>query len=123
MMSETPLWKFRESNVYRWLPGDHWIAHDVDVQVGLDKVLVHEIVGGVHPEGGWYMYAFDDEATQGLRRLSQEESGLMLLQGDGVRSWFRIRDGEDTMSSRWERLGAGGRRPWMDMRFDRVDGS
>ena len=59
----------------------------------------------------------------GLMRLSQKESDLMLLHGDGVRSWFRIRDGEDTMSSRWERLGAGGRRPWMDMRFDRVDGS
>ena len=69
------------------------------------------------------MYVFDDEATPGLMRLSQEESDLMLLHGEGVRSWFRICDGKDTMSSRWERLGAGGWRPWMDMRFDRVDGS
>jgi hypothetical protein len=107
-------------DVYRVLPGGHWIAHEVDVQVGLDVVLVHEIVGGVHPEGGWHMYAFDGEARPGLMRLSQEEPDLLLLHGDGVRSWLRIRDGKDTMSSRWERLGAGGWVPWMDMRFDRV---
>ena len=49
MVSETPSWKFRESTStggYQEITGS---PHDVDVQVGLDKVLVHEIVGGVHP--------------------------------------------------------------------------
>lgn len=37
------------TDVYDWLPGGHWIAHDVDVTMGGQRVLVHELIGGVHP--------------------------------------------------------------------------
>ena len=53
-------------------------------------------------------------------RLSQEDLDLLLLHGDGVRSWFHIRAGEDRMTTRWEREVDGSWLPWMDMRFERL---
>lgn len=108
------------TDVYDLLPGGQWIAHDVDVHVGEHRTLVHELIGGVHPAGGWQMYAFDEAGTPGTMRLSQEEPDLLLLQGDGVRSWFRIRAGEAHMTTLWEREVDGRWRPWMDMRFERL---
>lgn len=109
------------TDTYTLLPGERWIAHDVDVDMGGERVLAHEVIGGEHPEGGWHMYAFDDAGAPGVMRLTREEPGLLLLHGDGVRSWFRTGGGVGTMTTRWERRVDGGWRPWMDMRFDRVE--
>ncbi|MGY1771412.1 hypothetical protein [Blastococcus sp. SYSU D00813] len=108
------------TDVYGVLPGGRWIAHDVDVDMGGQRVLAHELIGGAHPAGGWWMYAFDEAAAPGVMRLTREEPGLLLLHGDGVRSWFRTGDGGDVMTTRWEREADGGWRPWMDMRFERL---
>jgi hypothetical protein len=107
------------TDTYELLPGGHWIAHEVDVRMGDERNLVHELIGGVHPAGGWQMYAFDEADGPGVMRLSEEEPGLLLLQGDGVRSWFRIRAGVDHMTTLWEREVDGTWLRWMDMRFER----
>ena len=108
------------TDTYELLPGGRWIAHDVDVQIGSDRTLVHELIGGVHPAGGWQMHAFDEADGPGVMRLSQEEPDLLLLHGDGVRSWFRIRAGEDRMTTLWEREVDGSWLPWMNMQFERL---
>jgi hypothetical protein len=107
------------TDTYGLLPGGHWIAHEVDVRMGDQRTLLHELIGGVHPAGGWQMHAFDEADSPGVMRLTQEEPDLLLLHGDGVRSWFRIRAGEDRMTTLWEREVAGNWKPWMDMRFER----
>lgn len=108
------------TDAYDLLPGGHWIVHDVDVQMGDQTTLVYELIGGVHPAGGWQMHAFDEADSPGVMRLSQEEPDLLLPHGDGVRSWFRIRAGQDRMTTLWEREVAGSWLPWMDMRFERL---
>ena len=107
------------TDVYDWLPGGHWIAHEADVRMGDQRVLVHEVIGGLHPAGGWQMYAFEATSGPGVMRLSQEGPDLLLLQGDGLRSWFRIRAGAGRMTSRWERLVDARWQRWMDMQFER----
>jgi hypothetical protein len=87
--------------------------------MGEERVLAHELIGGAHPEGGWWMVAFDAAEAPSQMRLTLEEPDVLLLQGDGVRSWFRFRAGEQHMTTAWERLGDDGTwSPWMDMRFD-----
>lgn len=108
------------TDTYELLPGGHWIAHEVDVQMGDQRNLVHELIGGAHPDGGWQMHAFDEADSPGVMRLSQEEPDLLLLQGDEVRSWFRIRAGADRMTTLWEREVDGSWLSWMDMRFERL---
>lgn len=107
------------SDVYTMLPGGHWIAHDVDVAMGDHPTLVHELIGGSHPEGGWQMYAFDAAQSPGIMPLTREEPDLFLLHGVGVRSWFRPQPGEDHMTTLWEREVDGTWLRWMDVRFDR----
>jgi hypothetical protein len=111
--------KISGTDVYAWLPGGHWIAHEVDVLMGEQRTRVHELIGGIGDSGGWQMHAFDDADRPGVMRLTLEEPGLLLIHGDGVRSWFRIRAGENHMTTSWEREADGAWQPWMDMRFDR----
>jgi hypothetical protein len=107
------------TDVYDWLPGGNWIAHDVDVTMGGQRVLVHELIGGVHPAGGWQMHAFDASDSPGVMRLSLEEPDLLLLRGDGVRSWLRIRAEEGNMTALWEREVGNTWLTWMEVRFQR----
>ena len=92
---------------------------DVDVAIGDQPTLVHELIGGSHTRGGWQMHAFDAADDPGLMRLTQEDPGLFLLHGDGVRSWFRPQPGEDHMTTLWEREVDGTWLRWTEMRFDR----
>ncbi|NEK57632.1 hypothetical protein GCU56_07080 [Geodermatophilus sabuli] len=110
------------SDTYRWLPGGAWIAHEVDVVVGDEHVVVHEVIGGRDAAtGGWQMHAFDASDSPGVMSLVPQEDGLLLLRGEGVRSWFDVRAGDGLMTTRWEReLSPGRWVTWMDMRFERV---
>ncbi|OZC63820.1 hypothetical protein CH251_26930 [Rhodococcus sp. 06-462-5] len=105
---------------YTSLAGGQWIAHDVDVTIGGHRTLAHELIGGAHPDGGWRMYAFDEASEPGLMRLSSHDDDLLLLEGNGIRSWFHFRAGTRHMTTRWERFDGDTWRTWMSMRFDRI---
>ena len=109
------------TDVYRWLPGGWWIAHEVDVVIGGQRVLTHEVIGGVDAgTGGWQMHAFDAGDLPSLTRLVPQPDGRLLLRAEGVRSWFDVRAGTDLMTARWEReVSTGSWELWMDMRFER----
>ncbi len=106
------------TDVYALLPGGHWIAHDVDVRIGGERTLVHELIGGAHSDGGWRMHAFDTAGSPGLMRLGEEGPGVLLVHGDGVRSRLVVRG--DRMTAHWDREVDGRWQPWMDMAFERL---
>lgn len=110
------------TDTYRWLPGGHWVVHEVDVMMGDERTQVLELIGGHDPAtGGWQMHAFDTADSPGAMSLTLADPGLFLLQGDGVRSWFRPTAGPGFMTTRWERTWEENWIPWIDMRFDRDD--
>jgi hypothetical protein len=108
------------TDVYTWLPGGHWVVHEVDVMMGDEPTRALELIGG-HDEasGGWQMHAFDVADSPGRMSLTMPEPGLLLLRGEGVRSWFRPQAGPEHMTTLWEREVDGEWIPWMRMRFDR----
>jgi hypothetical protein len=109
------------TDIYTLLPGGTWIAHEVDVDLGDGhRALAHEVIGGEHPGGGWQMVAFETGPAPSTMRLTLEEPGLLLLHGEGVRSWFRTDHGTDQMCTRWERQVEGAWIAWMDLTFDRT---
>ncbi|RBY77911.1 hypothetical protein DQ239_09325 [Blastococcus sp. TF02-09] len=110
------------TDVYRWLPGGWWIAHEVDVVIGAEHVLTHELIGGVDAAtGGWQMHAFDAGDSPSLTALVPQPDGRLLRRADGVRSWFDPHAGADLMTTRWEREASPGNWAlWMDMRFRRA---
>jgi hypothetical protein len=108
---------------YTWRPDGHWIVHEVDVTMGEEHTEALELIGGRDEEsGGWLMLAFDAADRPGRMTLTQQEPGLLLLQGDGLRSWLRPEVGPDQMTTLWEREVDGRWLPWLDMHFDRADG-
>lgn len=109
------------TDTYSWGPGGHWVVHEVDVCVAGEPTQAVELIGGDIAAGGWQMYAFSAGPEPEVSRLTAYEPGLLLLQGDGVRSWFRPEAGPDHMTTLWEKEVDGSWRPWMDMRFDRID--
>jgi hypothetical protein len=111
------------TDIYTWLPGGHWIVHEVDVTIGDQRTQTLELIGGRDEgTGGWQMHAFDTEDRPGFMRLSLAEPGLLLLEGDGVRSWFRPQAGPTYMTTLWEREIDGNWVAWMEMRFDTTGG-
>jgi hypothetical protein len=108
------------TDTYSWLPGGHWVVHEVDVMMGEERTQVLELIGG-HDEasGGWQMHAFDTADSPGRMSLTVKGPGLLLLQGNGVRSWFRPQAGPDRMTTLWEREVDDVWISWMDMRFER----
>jgi hypothetical protein len=108
------------TDVYTWLPGGHWVVHEVDVMMGDQPTRALELIGGRDEgTGGWQMHAFDTADAPGRMVLTSPEPGLLLLQGDGVRSWLQPQAGPTHMTTRWEREQDGEWVAWMDMRFDR----
>ena len=107
------------TDTYTWAPGGLWIVHEVDVRVAGEPTQAVELIGGGDVAGGWQMYAFGAGPDPELTRLTAYEPGLLLLQGDGIRSWFRPEAGPDQMTTRWEKQVGEAWVRWMDMRFDR----
>lgn len=108
------------TDTYQLLPGVPWIAHTVDVDMPDGHVATYELIGGAHPGGGWTMYAFDESSDRpDVMRLTPERDDLLLIHGDGVRSWLSPLAGDDHMQARWERWAGGEWVTWMTMRFDR----
>jgi hypothetical protein len=109
------------TDTYTWLPGGHWIVHEVAVAMGDEPTHALELIGGRdEATGGWQMHAFDTADSPGRMVLTVVEPGLLLLQGDGIRSWLRPEAGPNSMTTRWEREVDGDWLTWMDMRFDRT---
>lgn len=108
------------TDTYRRLPGKSWIAHDVDVVMGTDHDVAHELIGGEHSSGGWAMYAFDSAAQPTLMRLTLQDDTTLLLEGDGVRSGLDLHAGTGRMRAEWERVDDGAWAPWMTLTFDRI---
>jgi hypothetical protein len=108
------------TDTYTWLPGGHWVVHEVDVTVGDQPTRALELIGGRDDaSGGWQMHAFDTADSPGRMVLTMADPGVLLLQGDGIRSWFRPEAGPNHMTTLWEREVDGEWVAWMDMRFDR----
>ena len=109
------------TDTYTWLSGGHWVVHEVDVTMGDQATRALELIGGRdEATGGWQMHAFDTADAPGRMVLTAAGSGLLLLQGDGIRSWLRPEAGPTHMTTRWEREQDGEWVAWMDMRFDRT---
>jgi hypothetical protein len=76
-------------------------VHEVDVLMGDERTQALELIGGRdEATGGWQMHAFDTGDDPGRTSLSVQGEGLLLLQGEGVRSWFRPTAGPHLMTTR-----------------------
>ena len=116
-----PALEIAGTDVYRWLPGGHFLEHRVDVRVGGEQVDVLEVIGEPDPRtGGYLMRSFDHLGHAGTMVATVDPDGVWTFAGTtsaraaGGRRRRRVDDGP---------LGAppdgGDWEHWMDMTFSR----
>jgi hypothetical protein len=104
------------SDVYRWLPGERFVVHHVDVRMGGQQVNVLEVIG--EPDGdAFLMRSFDHQGGTAVMRATVDDAGVWTFTGAAERATLVVAD--STMSARWERNVGGAWEHWIDMEFRR----
>lgn len=104
---------------YRWMDGGHLLIHEADVLMGLERVVVLEVIGDHDASSNTYpMRSFDSGGGFTTMTATAQETRYWLLEGEGIRA--TLDPLADAMTASWERLDAGTWIPWLDMRFERL---
>ena len=114
------------SDVYEWLPGEHFVVHRWSGQVGDADVHGLEIIGDDREPGKYKTHFFDNDGNTGSEELSVRERTWTWL-GRQVMgsSWHRctsvVSDDGKTMTARHEQSADGNAwTSWMDVSLRRV---
>lgn len=107
------------TDTYEWGLGDQFIIHKVKVQMGEETVEVMEFIGSEGPNS-FIMYAFDNKGKVSMMMASLNQSGHLVIQGDGMRAVLQNEPESQQMSAIWERSQANESwKPWMTMNFNK----
>jgi len=105
---------------YELMIGGRWVMHRVDVMMGVQQVQALEMIGQPDDDRALRMRAFDASGGYDEMKLSLLDDGVMLLEGEGIRSTLRVAADETSMEALWERELDGGWIRWMEMSFEKI---
>ncbi|PZF79245.1 hypothetical protein [Jiangella anatolica] len=106
-----PVVRIEGSDIYEWLPGEHFLLHHVDVTLDGRRYRALEVFEGDVAR------SYDSDGATGTMAVGLSEPGVVTLTGPDTRARLVVE--ADRMAARWERLADGQWRHWMDMRFTR----
>lgn len=87
--------------------------------MGDEKVEVVEYIGSEGPNA-FIMYAFDNKGKVSMMMASLNQSGQLVIQGEGMRAILQNEPDEQQMSAIWERSERNESwKPWMTMNFNK----
>jgi hypothetical protein len=115
-----PAGKLIATDTYRWLPGRHFVVHDVDARMGSVPSRSMEVMGYDTRRRRFFARSFDDQGAS-------EEFVVTLLRrrwsivGAGIRFRGGFDPGYQRLAGRWEiKERRGGWRPWIDLELRRA---
>lgn len=115
---ETETELFAATDTYRWLPGRHFLLHDVDAMMAGQPVASLEIIAADPVSGQYATRNYDNSGV-----VSDYTAALVGRNWsiDGEAERFRGSLSEDmrTLSGRWERRAGNTWLPWMDVTLTR----
>ena len=105
---------------YRWLPGGHFLLHDVDARFGDEPTRSMEVVGYDAARRKHIARSFDDRgATQEF--VVELRGRRWRIEGDTVRFDGRFGVDGQTLTGLWELKGAKrGWQPWIELELVRA---
>lgn len=110
---------FKGTDTYKWLPGDRFMIHYVDILMGEQQIYSTEIIG-YDPESGTYpMHYFDHEGNTGIMKASVDKS-TWIFREDDKRFTGSFNSSGNVMSGKWERLAGSDWVHWMDIKLTKV---
>ena len=117
--TDSPAVVISGTDIYEWGLGGQFIVHTVAVQMGDEKVETAEYIGSEGPNA-FIMYAFDNKGKVSMMMASLNQSGNLVIQGDGMRSVLQYSLDGHEMTAIWERSeGNSAWKPWMTMNFNK----
>jgi hypothetical protein len=108
------------TDTYRWLPGRHFIVHDVDARFGDEPIRSMEVVGYDAARRKHVARSYDDKGNT-EEFVVQLRGRRWTIHGDTVRFDGRFSADGDTLMGLWERkAGKRGWQPWIELELVRA---
>lgn len=108
------------TDTYRWLPGRHFIVHDVDARLDGKPTRSMEVMGHDAATRRHVARSYDDQGATGLYVVTLK-GRRWSIDGDTQRFRGSFDASHDRLAGEWElKDGRRGWRPWMSMVLTRA---
>ncbi|MGB3211686.1 MAG: DUF1579 family protein [Desulforhopalus sp.] len=108
------------TDTYKWLPGEFFMFHEVDVRMGDNEANAIEIIGYEPLSQTYPTQFFDNLGNTGTFEASVRD-GVWTFAAESERAEVVISEDSNTMTINWERTTDGSNwLPWMDLELIRI---
>jgi hypothetical protein len=115
-----PAGMLRATDTYRWLPGRHFIVHEVDARFGEQPARSMEVMGFDAAKGRHVSTSYDDQGITESFVLELDGRRWAIL-GKSVRFHGSFDAKKNRLSGLWELKGRRARwQPWIELELKRA---
>ena len=108
------------TDIYRWLPGKHFIVHDADARFGADATRSMEVIGYDVAKRKHLARSYDDQGVTESFEVALKGKKWTII-GKTVRFNGRFDARNRKLTGLWEIKGkSAGWQPWIRLRLDRA---
>ena len=108
------------TDVYRWLPGRHFIVHDADARFGERPARSMEVIGYDHTSRKYLARSFDDKGSSEQLEVTLRGK-TWSARGESVRFSGVFNAGDSQLTGLWELRGKkAGWQPWIRLKLVRA---
>lgn len=93
--------KISGTDTYKWLPGEFFLLHTVDVLIGDDKNETFEIIGFDKQTGKYTMQHYDNKGNSGSMTATVEK-GVWTFLGDNLKFTGGFKNNDQEFSGIWQ---------------------
>lgn len=112
--------KISGTDSYEWVLGGRFILHRVKVKMGGERTEALELIGGNNPGQPAILFrSFDNQGAFTVMEGVIDKNGDLLITGDGMRSRL-AKNGNGTMTARWEKMEDNSWQDWMELQFEKI---
>jgi hypothetical protein len=108
------------TDTYRWLPGKHFIVHDVDARFGVEPTRSMEVIGYDRATKKYFARSYDDRgATESFEVALKGKRWT--INGEAVRFSGKFNATNSELAGLWELKGkTAGWQPWINLKLARA---
>ena len=119
-IDEAPATTLSATDTYRWLPGKHFIAHDVDARFGDNPTRSMEVIGYDTAKKKYMARSYDDRGVSDEFVVMLKDKRWNII-GETVRFSGKFDATGDTLTGLWEmKSKKSGWQPWIRLRLARA---
>ncbi len=115
----SPATTLSATDTYRWLPGRHFIIHEVDARFGDDISRSLEVFGYDAESKKHLAHSFDDRGVKEELEVVLKGRRWQIL-GKSVRFDGKFSSAGDRLEGLWETKGKRGWQPWIKLNLARA---